>query len=308
MADRLLKIIYILGSGRSGSTLLSSVLGRADGLVAPGEIGLIWDRIVTGSHVCDCGTPFEACAFWSEVLRNILPAGSERATALELNRLHWSLTGLGAAPRLLLRRSLEGRLNAEQRQYLDRLAQVYLEITRLSRRRVVVDASKRPLHASLLAALPSCEIRHIHLVRDSRAVVYSLLCRTRRSALYLAARWLIVNLLCEAVTRPQDTCLRLRYEDFCRDPQSSLARIASFTQESLEPIRVLPNRDVQLQPVHGVGGDVVRFRRGAVRISINEAWRTEMNAQDRRMVTRMTWPLLVRYGYRGRLRAGRGAV
>lgn len=299
MADRALRILYLLGTGRCGSTLVSSVLRRAEGVVAPGEIGLIWDRLVTGTHVCDCGTLFGACAFWAEVVRGTLPAGADLATVRRLDRLHWKLTGLRAAPRLLLRRS-RARLDAEQRRYLDRLARVYEEIGRLSGCHVVVDASKRPLHALLLAAAPSLEIRYVHLVRDSRAVVYSQLHRTGRPAWFLAARWLIVNLLCEAVARTHETHLRVRYEDFCADPQSSLARIASFAGEGLEPVRIPADRNVQLDPAHGVGGDDVRLRRGTVRIAANEAWRAGMTPRDRRVVTRMTWPLLARYGYAGR--------
>jgi hypothetical protein len=306
MPDRPLKILYILGTGRCGSTLLSCLLSRADGLVAPGEIGLIWDRLVTENFVCDCGAPFRTCAFWGDVVRGALPSNGELATARELNRRHWRLTGPRAAPSLLLRRSPD-RLGADHARYLEVLSRVYLEIVRLTGCRVLVDASKRPLHASLLEAMPSWDIRCIHLVRDSRAVVFSQLGRTKRSARFLAARWMIVNLLAEAAARRHVTHLRLRYEDLCRDPQGSVARIASFADESLEPIRIQSDRTIQLQPGHGVGGDSVRFRQGTVAISASEAWHTEMNPRERRVVTRMTWPLLARYGYRGALRGGEGA-
>jgi hypothetical protein len=299
------KIVYILGSGRCGSTLLNCVLGQAEGVVAPGEIGLIWERLVTRSHVCDCGTPFDACPFWRAVLRNGLPTGKKLASEKELNRLHWKLTGSRSGLRFFFQRPPR-RLNRGQRQYLDVLIEIYREISRLSGCPIVVDSSKRPLHAWLLTADPSLDVRCIHLVRDSRAVVHSQLARTKRSLRWLAARWLIVNLLCEAVVRKEKSHLRLRYEDFCASPQSSLAAIASFADLSLETVRLSPEGSVNLEPAHGVGGDEVRFRKGEVRISANERWRTQMPARARRVVTRLTYPLLVRYGYAGRAKPGQG--
>lgn len=290
------KIIYILGSGRCGSTLVNCVLGQAEGFAAPGEIGLIWDRLVTGRHMCDCGIPFRDCPFWKKVLQSILPGQDEVAAAKRLNRLHWKLTGLKGTPGFLLR-PFRTQLNSDQRRYLDQLLQLYVEIGRRSDSRVIVDSSKRPLHADLLTKAPECDVRIIHLIRDARAVVYSQLARTKRSARYLAARWLLVNLLCEAVARRHPARLLLRYEDFCLDPQSSLKTIASFVDESLAPIRVSPAGEISLQRAHGVGGDTVRFQEGLVKVAANEAWRREMDPSDFRITTWMARPLLSRYGY-----------
>jgi hypothetical protein len=37
-------VLYVAGTGRSGSTLLARVLGEADGFVAAGELRYVWQR------------------------------------------------------------------------------------------------------------------------------------------------------------------------------------------------------------------------------------------------------------------------
>lgn len=295
-----LEIIYILSAGRSGSTLLNCLLRRPEGVVAPGEIGLVWQRFLTPHYVCDCGTRFIECAFWRDVLRRAVRATSP-ATVQRLNQTHWKLTGLRALPGLLRHRSADS-MDAEHREYLQQLTHVYEEISKLSGCPIIIDASKRPLHALLLSMVPSLKVHYIHLVRDSRAVVHSFLQRQKRSAHYLAARWMIINLVCELVVRRRGRHLFMRYEDLCRNPGASLSAIGSFVG-SLGPTAADLNSQaaspctVVFNPGHGIGGDKIRLRRGAVKISANQEWRAKMKPGDRRVVTALTWPLLARYGY-----------
>lgn len=59
------KVLYSVGKGRSGSTLLDAVLGHLDGFFAAGEVfdllemGLIW------GYLCGCSRPVPDCGMWS---------------------------------------------------------------------------------------------------------------------------------------------------------------------------------------------------------------------------------------------------
>jgi hypothetical protein len=92
---------------------------------------------------------------------------------------------------------------------------------------------------------------------------------------------------------------RVRYEDFVADPAATLA---AATAELGVPLtaRDLPavsNGGVNLGPSHGLSGNPARFRSGALAIRRDDRWVTGMPAMDRAVVTALTLPLLLAYGY-----------
>ncbi len=62
-----MKVLYIVGVGRSGSTLLERMLGAVPGSVNAGELNAIFSRVATQDQRCGCGEPFSACPFWQAV-------------------------------------------------------------------------------------------------------------------------------------------------------------------------------------------------------------------------------------------------
>jgi hypothetical protein len=65
------------------------------------------------------------------------------------------------------------------------------------------------------------------------------------------------------------------------------------------PPRGQAKRSFVLGVNHTVLGNPMRFDQGEVVIRRDDRWRTQMVPADRRIVTRRTWPLLLRYGYIG---------
>src|SRR5215472_10332799 len=60
-------VIYIAGSGRSGSTLLERALGELPGVVNVGELMDLFRRTVAHGERCGCGQSFADCPFWAGV-------------------------------------------------------------------------------------------------------------------------------------------------------------------------------------------------------------------------------------------------
>jgi hypothetical protein len=85
------------------------------------------------------------------------------------------------------------------------------------------------------------------------------------------------------------------------DPAQELSRLLRFTDED----RVAPSEATQLReefesfPFHTLGGNRVRFERGRIRLRLDDAWRTEMQPSHKLLVTALTLPLLIAYGYVG---------
>ena len=77
-------IVYIAGSGRSGSTLLERVIGAIPGQVNVGELIDLPRRVAVDDEICGCGEPFSRCPFWTAVGQRAY-GGWDSAT---LERLH----------------------------------------------------------------------------------------------------------------------------------------------------------------------------------------------------------------------------
>jgi hypothetical protein len=63
-----IKVIFIVGFTRSGSTLLEHLLSIAPGTVAVGELAYLWDPNVRNNSYCGCGVKWDCCPFWTRTV------------------------------------------------------------------------------------------------------------------------------------------------------------------------------------------------------------------------------------------------
>ncbi len=62
------KVLYIAGKGRSGSTLLSSLLGQLPGFFNAAAMSKLWVWGLVENYRCGCGLPMQECPTWRAVL------------------------------------------------------------------------------------------------------------------------------------------------------------------------------------------------------------------------------------------------
>jgi hypothetical protein len=172
-----------------------------------------------------------------------------------------------------------------------------------------VDSSKYAAHGLVVAGTPDLDLLVLHLVRDSRAVAYSWLRRKLmpevttepqympvKSPWRSAVFWELENLALELLRRGSRRSARLRYDDLTSDPLPALGTaLAALDIEA--DLHFLQQRTLQLGPNHTVAGNPLRFRRGNVAIEPDLEWRSRLESGHRRVVTTLTWPLLLRYGF-----------
>ena len=58
-----MKLIYILGMGHTGSTLLDRVLGAQPGVLSIGELKHLHRLLDNPEKICACGSPTERVSF-----------------------------------------------------------------------------------------------------------------------------------------------------------------------------------------------------------------------------------------------------
>jgi hypothetical protein len=302
-----MKVLYIAGTGRSGSTLLNRILGQLDGFFAGGELDNLWRRGMLADRKCGCGLPFSGCPTWTAILERAFggSGGVDPRWMADRNGEHTSPRRVPATLARGVRPA--GPDTAAYREALQRLYQAVQQETGC---RVIVDASKSPLYAEQLRTLPGVDLYLLHLVRDPRATAHSFQRRKRlpdfgderlmqrQPPLVSARRWALWQAVTELLWRDRpDRYLRIYYEDFVRAPRPAARRITELVNEAAAELPFLSDATVRLRPTHSVSGNPDRFTTGSVEVRADDEWMRLLPRTDRMLVTAMTLPLLLHYRY-----------
>lgn len=303
------KVLFIGGLGRSGSTLIEKLLNEIPQTFAVGETIHLWERGIGNQERCGCGEPFTSCPQWTAVGQEAF-GGWDEVDVERVVDLRWTVD----RTRQLLaitKAHRRGSPTVEQGRYLRYLRQVLLAAATVAGNPdVLLESSKHLSTAALLALDDSLDVRLLHLVRDPRGVAYSWTKQVERpetddelmptyNPARTAGRWVSDNLGFEALATQVPT-LRLRYEDFLADPRSALTAIGGLID--IDPadldLGFLDGDTASLStPMHSVAGNPLRFGGAEMKLRLDDAWKTELDAGQRRLVTAITAPLLRRYGY-----------
>jgi hypothetical protein len=210
-------VVYVMGAGRSGSTILGVVLGNCHGVFYAGEL----DAWLRRSGVPNFGGP-ERLEFWRRV-RDAVRAPDDLLGGRAWRSLEHSASLFRAAAWRERR-----RIRDRYRQLASRL---YRSIAATSGSQCIVDTSHYPLRALELQRLGDIDLYLVYLVRDPHAVVASF-ARTEvdqpsKGALAANAYLALTHLLsvCVFLRHKRDRRLFLRYEDFARNPTAVVAQI-----------------------------------------------------------------------------------
>jgi hypothetical protein len=306
------RIVFIVGMGRSGSTLLELLLGRLEGWVAGGELRRYWHGESIPGWVCGCGRLLADCDFWRQVRGNLREGGilpDEYPRFLALQRSHLRLRPAPMARLVISARGADDTLSPLYRYQLG-MSRLYRAVARAGEARVVVDSSKEPPEAYLATWNPGVEVFAVHLVRDPRAVAHSFSKRVpepqpdfeympRSNPFGTAVRWDVRQGLCEAVLKRRlgSRYMRMRYEDLVRDPAGAVRSVARFAHEPHPDLGFLHDGRVEFEPNHTFSGSPIRLRQGTIEVHPDEAWRAKMSSRQKVLATAPTLPLLKRYGY-----------
>lgn len=303
-------IIYVAGSGRSGSTLLANVLGSAAGAVSAGEIRYLWERGVLENRLCGCGLRFGECPRWADVRAEV--GSLDHATATSVVRMFRQATRLRHVPRIVASRWWRDTSVHRLDWLPDHLARVYAAISHTAGGAVVVDSSKLPAYGFLLSQLPHVDLFVVHLVRDPRAAAASWLSRKeqpdrgtsglmeQKSVLSSSVLWSAWNWTAGALWNQSERYALVRYEDFIARPRHVAAGLVAAVGLDGGSLPFLDESTVELPVSHTVAGNPDRLTSGPVTIrdrGSRGAADGSLAWAERAVVTAVTLPLLGRFGY-----------
>jgi hypothetical protein len=300
------RVIFVGGLGRSGTTLLERMLGELPGVCPLGEVVHLWRRDLCDDERCGCGQPFSGCEFWQRVGQHAF-GGWRGIDVVRVLALREAVDRSRHIPRLAGNR-LPEPYQALVEEYADYYAQIYRAAAEVSGCPVLVDSSKHASLAYCLRFSPDIDLRVVHMVRDSRGVAYSwtkTVARpespgeqmTRYTPGRSALLWNAHNGAFALLRRRGVAVRRIRYEDLLEAPIQTISEVAAFAGLDPGPLPFLTDRTVTLGPCHSAAGNPMRFTTGELPLQCDDDWRTALSPGARRLVGALTAPLLTAYGY-----------
>lgn len=313
------RVIFIVGTGRSGSTILDLFLGQHPMIQSAGELCNVAKSGWIGGEFCSCGDRVSACRFWNDVrkrweeLTGTTPEEYERLRTLVEQRRStlWKLLRDDRLENLVLSEKGPGEFLA----YAQWTVALYRAITEVNGKKIIVDSSKNPARGLALAMMDQrmdlIDLDLIQLVRDVRGFAWSQRKSFRRDeragvARDLAPRpvwksalvWLFINSISEKVLarhEPSRTLL-LRYEDFAGDTLQEALKIASFLNISPEPWLDVLAAKRPLENSHVVAGNRVRMQR-QITIRPDTEWQSRLTGFEKALCWFLAGWKAHRYGY-----------
>jgi UDP-N-acetylglucosamine transferase subunit ALG13 len=302
------RVLFVAGWGRSGSTLLDRMLGQVPGVFSAGELRDIWERGVVEDRLCGCGEAFHSCPVWRKVGETAF-GGWDELDLRAVQRLRQRLDRPWSVPQLLGSR-VSPSWDRDVVAYRAILARLYPAIAEVTGAQVIVDSSKIATFALLLRGIPGLDLRTVHLVRDPRGVVHSWRKAVQRDdgggrdamirygVVPAAARYVAYNGLAHGL-RALGPYRFLRYEDLIAAPRGTVARVLAFAGVPAggDTLGYLRDDEVDLEPNHTVDGNPMRMSSGPVALRRDDGWRTGLPPRDQRVTMALTAPLALPYGY-----------
>jgi len=298
-------VVYIMGAGHSGSTLLSMLLGNHPTCVTFGELSA-FDHAVCQNLPCTCGQLILSCPFWRSVLVSYginnydfqsLPTIWPTDDRRHAYQSTWARTrylavagGVTWSP-LLWSASLIRLISPDAWQRATNTWRLYDILCQVADRPLLVDASKSMIRMKLLYAQRSQHIKVLYLTRDVRAVSASHTKRVKARVTppaLKAKEWRRANhyALASLQALPKNTYMHVCYEARCRHPAVTLQEICDFLG--------IPYEDKLFQVDHHlfhiIGGNPMRFG-GIQSIREDTAWRSRLSPAELTDIEHIAGPL-----------------
>jgi len=170
------------------------------------------------------------------------------------------------------------------------LARAVLELTGKS---LFVDTARDHQRPRYLRGMPLLDVKVIHLVRDPRGNVASIMKHTNVGVRKAARQWRHYNVEADRIKKrfPPESWMLLHYEDLCNDPQGTLDRVARFI--GVEPV---PMSTLLESSERHVIGNSMRLK-ALDEINEDLSWQPTLRGQDLRTIANVVRTTSHRLGY-----------
>lgn len=278
--NSLKKPIFIIGSPRSGTTLLQCILSAHSHLFSLPE-----------TH------------FFSEVMRRISKPADRKLAMKEIQFAFEVLSQTGVVDKKSLRKFL--RICDEEsttgKQIFEYIVECYRPDEDINKSFRLVE--KTPMHAMFIKEIKKIypDAKFIHIVRDPRDVISSRLALPTTHSKWLPKYVRNWNLVMQSVEAAQNfmpyAILTIRYEDLVSYPTRILNRICQFLGLVYEP-QMLSEFSSQWERNVIIEKEPWKFKvKGGRIISYEAKWRTRISEAQAWLIEIQAYKYMVKYNY-----------
>lgn len=250
-------LLYIMGTARSGTTVLEILLSNAATAVGGGELTAFFSDGVVNNCPCSCGQPTDNCSVWRPIVQRI-KAGV--TTALDADRVNRAYDRHKGFIRWFL--NLKNRKDIQQ--YSTANWSVIEHLASENNVGFVVDSSKYAARALYLSELKPKQVRVICMTRDAKGMLKSFsknnIGEQRPRSLFSAVIYILLVSTCLAIAKYRlgNRCLLIRYDDLCLRPLEILKQIECWAHIDLSTSRQLIVNNEVLPIGHIITGNRLR--------------------------------------------------
>jgi len=291
------KVIYIMGCGRSGTTILDIILGNHSGFLSLGELNNAMDAW-NKKRICSCGVPIRQCRIWKNV-GNIFfsndSGGEHYRIANYQNDIERQISIINHILGLY-----DPSMIHEYHSYIYNIFRLLKES---SSAKAVIDSSKSVGRALALLKNAKIDVQIIHLVRDPRGVYFSFqkknLITPTKNIWSLVVYWNGVNFLASlARLRFGDKkVLRVRYEDLISNTDKTIDKIGDFIKEDLSDVKIKLRDEVSMERGHIASGNRIREQKIPLKLQPDFEWMKRLKLHQRIIIATHCSPLMIAYRY-----------
>jgi hypothetical protein len=162
-----IKIYYIAGYSRSGSTLLDILIGSANETFSCGEICFLPENGIRDNEFCSCGKLVNDCIFWKQVIHRWNKVRTfSNEEYINIYKKYFR------NKRLFLFLWRIYFPNVELIAFFEDTKRLYKIIWQENHNKIIVDSSKSPYVLLMLKKI-GFNVTTIHIVRNLRGVLFS---------------------------------------------------------------------------------------------------------------------------------------
>jgi hypothetical protein len=281
------RIVYIMGAGRSGSTVLNIILGAHPEVEAIGE-AKHWaifkglpreDDINSEDHI-----------FWQNVLEEYIRLDPNFPGFSTLETIRHKVESHSG----FIKRFLKNEDSKLADEYDRHLSKLFLSVYQASGKKVILDASKNISRAQRLLETSEFDVKVIHLIRDPRGIVWSFMKKNvehkPKKPFKALLDYILLNLAAVYLRYSfKDAVLKVKYENLIRHPQRVFQQICDFIGIDEGGISEKLENGAEFKVTHIIDGNRIRKNR-AIKFSPDEEWKTKLPFWHRALCM-LAWPV-----------------
>ena len=279
-----------MGEGRSGSTILSIILGNHPAIQTVGEL----NKWIEFKGKPKPGTAKQQdYAFWQNIF-DCYPWNATCHTFDELNEISSRLESYINFPKILCGLIPDWMIEV----YHNHNIKLFQAIDDSVKNKIIVDSSKNMSRAWLLYNNPYLNTKIIYLTRGPRATMLSYqkkdIEQQPKSQVISMLHYCIKNILCMMVSRSvtNNTILHIRYEDLMSDLPGMLQKIGDFVGIDLKYLSGM--YEFNVPPL--LDGNRIRMK-DKIKLYFDTSWRRDLSTYQKTIAPLLTFPCSIRNGY-----------